>query len=138
MAGFLVALTSLVLIDQALKAALVSVLPGGFGAGSVIRIRPARTAPTFAGRIGLPRFLQAVLWIALALAAMAAIGSGQLFESGLARVALGAAVGGAASNLIDVFRRGVVVDYVDLRVWPLFNLADVAIVLGVLVAIVAR
>ena len=43
---------------------------------------------------------------------------------------LAAALGGAVGNLIDRGRFGAVVDFVDLHVWPIFNLADTAIVLG--------
>lgn len=38
--------------------------------------------------------------------------------------------GGAAGNLLDRVRLGFVVDYLDLHIWPVFNLADVAIVAG--------
>ncbi len=37
---------------------------------------------------------------------------------------------GAVSNLIDRIRLGYVVDFFDFRVWPVFNIADIAIVLG--------
>ena len=37
---------------------------------------------------------------------------------------------GAVSNLIDRIRLGHVVDFFDFRVWPVFNIADIAIVLG--------
>jgi len=37
-------------------------------------------------------------------------------------------------NLLDRFRRGAVIDFIDLRVWPVFNLADAAIVSGTLAA----
>ena len=37
---------------------------------------------------------------------------------------------GAVSNLIDRIRIGHVVDFFDFRVWPVFNVADIAIVLG--------
>jgi signal peptidase II len=47
------------------------------------------------------------------------------------RVALGMVLGGAIGNLIDRVRLGYVVDFVDLRWWPVFNLADSAIVVGV-------
>lgn len=39
-------------------------------------------------------------------------------------------LGGAVSNLIDRLRFGYVVDYIDLKYLPVFNLADLFIVLG--------
>jgi signal peptidase II len=45
--------------------------------------------------------------------------------------------GGAAGNLLDRVRLGFVVDYLDPHVWPVFNLADVAIVVGAGVLVVA-
>jgi signal peptidase II len=45
-------------------------------------------------------------------------------------VGTGAIVGGAAGNLIDGVRRAGVLDFIDVRVWPVFNLADAAIVAG--------
>lgn len=38
--------------------------------------------------------------------------------------------GGVCGNLVDRLRRGYVVDFFDLRVWPVFNLADVFIFFG--------
>ena len=51
--------------------------------------------------------------------------SGSLIHYG--SVALAA---GAVSNLIDRIRLGYVVDFFDFRVWPVFNVADIAIVIG--------
>jgi len=48
-------------------------------------------------------------------------------------IAVGLLAGGALGNLIDRVRVGEVTDYVDLLGWPPFNLADVAITLGVAV-----
>lgn len=39
--------------------------------------------------------------------------------------------GGALGNLIDRVRAGVVTDYIDIGSWPNFNLADIAITVGV-------
>lgn len=56
----------------------------------------------------------------------------------LAAVALGAVLGGAVGNLIDrlvrgeAWLRGGVVDFIDLNWWPIFNVADAAITLGVI------
>ncbi|MDQ0203011.1 signal peptidase II [Pectinatus haikarae] len=44
-------------------------------------------------------------------------------------------LGGAAGNLIDRIRLGIVVDYFDFHIWPIFNIADIAIVSGVVIII---
>jgi signal peptidase II len=46
-------------------------------------------------------------------------------------LAVGLVVGGAAGNLIDRVRLGEAIDFIDPPAWPAFNLADVAIVVGV-------
>lgn len=38
---------------------------------------------------------------------------------------------GAASNLYDRVRYGYVIDFLDFKVWPVFNLADTAICVGI-------
>ena len=43
-------------------------------------------------------------------------------------VALGLLIGGSVSNLADRVRLGHVTDFLDLRYWPAFNLADSFIV----------
>jgi signal peptidase II len=45
--------------------------------------------------------------------------------------ALGLLIGGSISNLVDRVRLGHVTDFLDLRWWPAFNLADSFIVVGV-------
>jgi signal peptidase II len=46
-------------------------------------------------------------------------------------VAVGLLIGGSISNLADRIRLGHVTDFLDLRYWPAFNLADSFIVIGV-------
>ena len=58
----------------------------------------------------------------------------------LQSVALGLILGGALGNLLDrVTRgpgfRGEVVDFIDVHVWPVFNLADAAVVIGALLLV---
>lgn len=47
------------------------------------------------------------------------------------RLSLGLQLGGALGNLLDRITRGYVVDFVDIGFWPIFNVADLSIVLGV-------
>ena len=44
----------------------------------------------------------------------------------------GLLLGGAAGNLIDRTRQGYVTDFIDLPLWPAFNIADTCITIGVL------
>ena len=46
-------------------------------------------------------------------------------------VGIGIFAGGAAGNLIDRVQTGHVVDFFDFRIWPVFNIADIGICVGV-------
>lgn len=58
-------------------------------------------------------------------------------------VFVGMVAGGAAGNIVDRllrgrgWLRGAVVDFIDLQWWPIFNIADAAIVLGAGALVVA-
>jgi signal peptidase II len=67
----------------------------------------------------------------LGLFAVAALVRRKLPKAGSAeRVALAFLTAGALANVIDRLRRGYVVDFIYLHHWPVFNVADVLIVLG--------
>lgn len=51
-------------------------------------------------------------------------------KDGLSGIALALILGGAVGNLIDRLFFGYVIDFLDFRVWPVFNLADSAITIG--------
>ncbi|MCK9893875.1 signal peptidase II [Frankia sp. AgB32] len=79
--------------------------------------------------------------VALAVIAVVVFTARRLGSVGWAAV-LGALLGGALGNLVDrIFRppgplRGHVVDFVHLHHWPIFNVADSAIVCGGVVAVI--
>ena len=52
-------------------------------------------------------------------------------ERPLAWLPTGLLLGGAIGNLIDRVREGAVTDFVKFTAWPAFNVADIAITLGV-------
>jgi len=63
-------------------------------------------------------------------------------RSVLSSIALGLILGGALGNLADrVLRgpglRGNVVDFIDFHVWPVFNAADSAVVIGAILLAVS-
>lgn len=51
----------------------------------------------------------------------------------LVQTSLGLQLGGAMGNLLDRLRYGRVIDFIDFKIWPIFNLADSAVVVGVVI-----
>jgi len=72
------------------------------------------------------------LFITASILALLILG-GRLSSAGvLPRLGLILILGGAIGNWIDRIRCGAVIDFLDFRVWPVFNFADSAITVGVL------
>ncbi len=120
--------------DQLTKAwALVALEDGPIGLVGPIRLALAynRGAAFGLGGAFVPFLAVGALVLVIALVAR-----GDLSGSRSVAAAAGLVVGGALGNLADrLFRapgvlRGAVVDFVDLRWWPVFNLADAAITCG--------
>lgn len=72
-----------------------------------------------------------VIVIAVALVALLAYFATHL-DRPLVWLPTGLLVGGAVGNIFDRIRDGAVTDFVKLPAWPAFNVADVAITVGVL------
>jgi len=54
-------------------------------------------------------------------------------QNNILTIGLALQLGGAVGNLADRIRFSYVVDFFDFRVWPVFNIADIAIVIGVII-----
>ena len=52
------------------------------------------------------------------------------FDNLAVLIALGMIMGGAIGNLIDRLAFGCIIDFLDFRVWPVFNIADSSITVG--------
>jgi signal peptidase II len=50
----------------------------------------------------------------------------------LVRTSIGLILGGTIGNLIDRLRVGQVTDFIDFKVWPVFNVADASVTIGVI------
>jgi signal peptidase II len=51
------------------------------------------------------------------------------------RLSIGLQLGGAFGNLLDRLTAGAVVDFIDVGWWPIFNLADSSIVVGMTILV---
>ena len=52
------------------------------------------------------------------------------------QLAFGLLFGGTIGNLIDRIALGSVVDFLDFRIWPVFNVADSAVTISVIILII--
>jgi signal peptidase II len=141
MSFYLIAL-AIVLTDQVSKAIVVR----SMRLGQSIPIVPGYVDLTFVLNPGaafslfatLPDWVRNPLFIGISIAATVLIvvyRTRYLQDNRLASASLGLILGGAIGNLIDRVRFGVVVDFLDAHVhqyhWPVFNVADSAISVGV-------
>jgi len=126
--------------DQATKSAVTAAGPRGDGSG-LLSLRLVRnTGASFGLGAGHPLLitLTAAVILAVAVALLLRV------PSRAVALSLAAVAGGAAGNLADrLFRhpglgRGAVIDWIHVAFYPAtFNLADVAIRLGALIAVIA-
>jgi signal peptidase II len=119
-------------LDQAVKA----VVNGALARGERLAVLPGLDLVNVRNRgVAFGLFADGgALLVVLAAAALIALVAFFVTHSGrpLVWLPVGLLLGGAAGNLIDRARQGAVTDYIDPVLWPAFNVADIAITLGVL------
>lgn len=71
------------------------------------------------------------LIMAILLFVLYAVFRKKLPEHRAVQAGAGMLLGGAFGNALDRFLHGAVVDFFDFRIWPVFNIADIGIVVGV-------
>jgi len=54
-------------------------------------------------------------------------------EQWLVQASLGLQLGGALGNLLDRLRHGHVIDFIDFKIWPVLNVADSSVFVGVVI-----
>lgn len=84
-------------------------------------------------------------WISvIAIGVVVVLALGHTSRFPLGAIAAGLIAGGAVGNLLDRalrgddgFLHGAVIDFIDLQWWPVFNIADAAVVVGAILLVVA-
>jgi len=134
--AFVLITLAVVAIDQVSKFCIRTILPTDHSIPQegLFRITHIENP---SGIFGLP--LNRAFLIVLAIIVMGAIlfvyYRYPLSREKLIKIALGFLMGGAIGNLVDrlfIGKFGEVTDFIDIGVWPVFNLADSAIVIGVI------
>ncbi len=125
---------AIVALDQFTKAFVGRLLPAGGARPVIPGLLQVRPVENFGAAFGvLPHWT--LLFIALAVVAVALMAHFYrrlTWERPDAKTGLTLAAAGAVGNLLDRLRFGYVRDFFDVRWYPaIFNVADVAIVVGI-------
>lgn len=130
---FLATLGTVVAVDQAVKAAVRSRIPAGASIPVIDGVLHVTHVRNTGAAFGMFPGSQNIL---LVFAVMVLTGIAihmWVVRSTDPRVFLpmGLLAGGSAGNLIDRIVSGRVTDFLDVRIWPVFNVADSCILIGV-------
>jgi signal peptidase II len=123
---------AVVAVDQASKAAIVANIPRGHTVEVLpfLDLANVRNRGIAFGLFGSANSVLIAFTILVLVGVLAYLSQGgvgpRFWVSG------GLLIGGAMGNLADRVRIGSVIDWIDFPYWPTFNLADTAIVIGVL------
>jgi signal peptidase II len=144
-AAILLMTVSLFGCDHATKLAAESTLSGGRTVNVVNGLLELRYAPnpdtafSLLGHLGIarpPSLLLAASAIAL-VGVVAAWITARKRASRTQHIGFGLVLAGALGNVVDRAVRGYVVDFIHLTRWPVFNVADIAVVAGMLLLVMA-
>ena len=119
------------LLDQSSKSLIIAWLDWGesWPAEGFLRFTHARNTGTafslFQGHSNILSFV-AIFAVGVLLWVYWSTGS----KSFILRLALGLQLGGALGNLLDRLQQGYVTDFIDVGPWPIFNVADSGISVG--------
>lgn len=127
-----IAASLVVLLDQLSKWYIAKILrKGDFFIWPFVQIKLIfNTQGILSGR----RIPAIVAWAFIAGWVLLLMSNGLFFHNSKAQIGLGSALGGAMSNLSDQLKKGGIIDFICIRPWAAFNLADAAIVLGLCAA----
>jgi len=125
-----------VVADQVTKAIAAATLRGGRSIPAIDGVLHWTLQRNPGAAFGIFRRAPVLFTVLAIVISLAIVLSSRTVGTRLHAVALGLVLGGALGNLADrLFRppgpfRGRVVDFIDFRVWPTFNVADAAVVIG--------
>lgn len=138
---FVITAAATILVDQVAKAFVVAYVEPGRSITLIPHVLSLTHSTNSGAAFGLLRgsgqivFLAALIVVGMTFAWFFAFRKKQGIWS---FIGLGLIIGGALGNLIDRAARHnhQVVDFLDLGWWPVFNVADIAIVGGVIIVLV--
>lgn len=132
MKRFFLSGAAVLVIDQTTKLVVKELME----VGQTIPVLPGIVQLTFIINPGasfgiLPHQRPIIIAVTLVVVVLLVLYARRVLDNRLLQLALAMQLGGALGNLIDRLVHKGVIDFIDLMFWPVFNVADTAIVAGV-------
>lgn len=133
--------------DHATKAVATSSLADGQSVAIVGDLVELRWTPNPDVAFSMVRNLGLTAWTTPAVLATLAAGAMAVMlavwwrsrkEGMMVNVGFAAAFAGALGNVVDRLTHGYVVDFIHVKRWPVFNVADILVVAGIALAFLAK
>jgi signal peptidase II len=137
--ALLITASVIVVVDQVTKSLALESLADGREIDVIDGVLTLRLTYNPGGAFGVLQGVPNFFLIATTVIVVFILYWARTVQSAAWAIPLGLVVGGGLGNLFDrVFRDtdGRVVDFVDLHVWPVFNVADSAITIGVIALLI--
>lgn len=128
---FVAALLVVFLIDRGVKEIILRYLSGPYVIFEDFFILKLMKNSGVAFSIGIPYLLQLLLFPILLIFGLYVVIKHLKFELLFVQIVAGCIAGGALSNFIDRILFHHVVDYISIGFYPVFNIADIAITVGI-------
>ncbi len=131
---------AVIIVDQVSKVLVVAYTSPGEAVTLIPHVLDLRQTYNTGAAFGLMSGRNTLVFVVAAFIILMTLAWFYVFRkrnSTLTFVGLGLILGGAlGNNLIDRLARGKVIDFFDLGWWPVFNVADLAILAGVIIVLV--
>ena len=127
--------TALVILiaDQLLKFLVLKTIPFKFSIQIISKIFYLTHIRNYGAAFGLfQNASNLLLWFSIIVIGVILYLYDQIPNENPPQIFTGLILGGALGNLVDRIRFGYVIDFLDFQIWPAFNVADMAITIGVI------
>jgi signal peptidase II len=123
----------IIILDQLIKFAVIKKIPLNYSVKIISGIFHLTHIHNYGAAFGLFQNAgQLLMWFSIIVIGVILYIYDRLPKEKLVQILVALVLGGTFGNLIDRIRFGFVIDFLDFRIWPAFNLADAAITIGVI------
>ncbi|MBW2966552.1 signal peptidase II [Candidatus Woesearchaeota archaeon] len=129
---FLISL-SIIILDQLIKFIIIKKIPLNSSIKIIPKIFSLTHIHNYGAAFGLfQNASQLLIWFSIIIIGVILYMYDKIPKEKIIQIFVALVLGGTLGNLIDRIRFGYVIDFLNFKIWPAFNLADSAITIGII------